>query len=520
MLLNTHSPKEEEPAGSQIPLKPHQLAMLRRCREIEERDLGYGIMADKPGAGKTFVILSLILRDADPGTNILVVPHNIYTQWLGALKSFSPTMTYSTYTEYEDITELYFTRSIPPCDVIITTSLYYNIVADSLHAANQSVKRVFLDEVDSIDSIVTKKIDCKTMWLVSASYSTACVENIARHVNVADNEEAATCLCEESFVDSSFGLDSPKTHNYICKSSFLDMMLRNILDDKEMRAAYASDFSLIARNTYKNVARTEKEAVLFLLKDLMMTIDSETNKLQDYLKKGSSISEIERVSKVECEVVIAECEGKLDELHSRITMHQLCVGCMDTLAVTETQHITSCCSNTLCSSCIDTWYNHTLYCPYCRGKVERDTHTLVEPSADTNMPDVSTTDYISHDKLHLVSRLLSNDCGDKVLVFSDYDKVFTDIQHIFRANGVCFLELNGGNVASMDSILSAYKNDKVRVLMINSSFYGCGMNLENTTDVVFYHKTARAMYSQVIGRAQRPGRTQRLNIHNLLYLNE
>ena len=47
-----------------------------------------------------------------------------------------------------------------------------------------------------------------------------------------------------------------------------------------------------------------------------------------------------------------------------------------------------------------------------------------------------------------------------------------------------------------------------------------GMNLENTTDVIFYHKTETVMYKQVIGRAQRPGRTSCLNVHNLLYLQE
>ncbi len=36
----------------------------------------------------------------------------------------------------------------------------------------------------------------------------------------------------------------------------------------------------------------------------------------------------------------------------------------------------------------------------------------------------------------------------------------------------------------------------------------------------FFHKTDRIMYEQVIGRAQRPGRTGRLSVHNLLYLNE
>ena len=83
-----------------------------------------------------------------------------------------------------------------------------------------------------------------------------------------------------------------------------------------------------------------------------------------------------------------------------------------------------------------------------------------------------------------------------------------------------FIELDGGNISEMQKILNAYRNGSVQVLLVNSSFYGCGMNLENTTDVIFYHKTETVMYKQVIGRAQRPGRTTCLNVHNLLYLQE
>jgi len=84
-----------------------------------------------------------------------------------------------------------------------------------------------------------------------------------------------------------------------------------------------------------------------------------------------------------------------------------------------------------------------------------------------------------------------------------------------------YVELDGGNVKALDKILNEYKaGGGARVLMLNSAFYGCGMNLENTTDIIFFHKTDRIMYEQVIGRAQRPGRTGRLSVHNLLYLNE
>ena len=58
------------------------------------------------------------------------------------------------------------------------------------------------------------------------------------------------------------------------------------------------------------------------------------------------------------------------------------------------------------------------------------------------------------------------------------------------------------------------------VLLADSSMYGCGMNFENTTDIIFIHKINPEMEKQVIGRAQRPGRVGVLNIHRLVHPNE
>ena len=56
--------------------------------------------------------------------------------------------------------------------------------------------------------------------------------------------------------------------------------------------------------------------------------------------------------------------------------------------------------------------------------------------------------------------------------------------------------------------------------MLNTNHYGTGLNLENTTDLIFYHKMSCDMEKQVIGRAQRVGRTSDLNIHYLFQDNE
>jgi ribosome biogenesis SPOUT family RNA methylase Rps3 len=361
---------------------------------------------------------------------------------------------------YEDISSLYYVPDLPKCDIIITTALYYNIVADSLSSSTTSkmiVKRVILDEIDSIDKCVQKKIDCEMMWLVSASYAKDRIENtLASSQNSIDltMEQEVTCKCEEAFVSTSFALEEPKQLDYICKSSYLDLMLKDLLDDKELQAAYASDFSLIARRTYKNVAQNDKQAIDFLIKDLRMTIDGERVKLDSYVKKGTDLNDIEMINKDECTQIITECIDKLAHILKKIEKYDLCVGCLDKFEDTKTNPKTRtfCCQNDLCSKCIDNWYNKTLYCPYCRSKVERTRHSIVDvgvgcggvgcgPSAETN--EISAT---SRDKINMLLHLLCKQTGRKVIIFSDYSKIFNTITALLKENCMNYVELDGGNV--------------------------------------------------------------------------
>ena len=56
--------------------------------------------------------------------------------------------------------------------------------------------------------------------------------------------------------------------------------------------------------------------------------------------------------------------------------------------------------------------------------------------------------------------------------------------------------------------------------MLNAKHYGSGLNLQMTTNIVMFHKMDENTNIQIIGRAQRIGRTSQLIIHKLLYEHE
>jgi len=56
--------------------------------------------------------------------------------------------------------------------------------------------------------------------------------------------------------------------------------------------------------------------------------------------------------------------------------------------------------------------------------------------------------------------------------------------------------------------------------MLNAQYNGSGLNLQETTDIILYHKFNKFSEEQIIGRANRMGRNDVLYVHQLLYNNE
>jgi hypothetical protein len=83
-----------------------------------------------------------------------------------------------------------------------------------------------------------------------------------------------------------------------------------------------------------------------------------------------------------------------------------------------------------------------------------------------------------------------------------------------------YTDLDKGNIKDIDIAVNEYKFGNANILLSNSTLFGCGMNLENSDEILFVHKMTSEMESQVIGRAQRLGRKNRLNIIYLQYDNE
>jgi SNF2 family DNA or RNA helicase len=108
----------------------------------------------------------------------------------------------------------------------------------------------------------------------------------------------------------------------------------------------------------------------------------------------------------------------------------------------------------------------------------------------------------------------------KIMIFSDFSSIFKKITPLCDALNIKYVQLDGGNIRSIENAVKAYKFEDTQILFCDSTLFGCGMNFENTTHVIFTHTPNPEMQSQIIGRAQRIGRESILQVYQLHYPNE
>ncbi len=66
-----------------------------------------------------------------------------------------------------------------------------------------------------------------------------------------------------------------------------------------------------------------------------------------------------------------------------------------------------------------------------------------------------------------------------------------------------------------EKLIKEFKSGKTRVIFLNSRNNGAGINLQECTDIILYHQMETSTTTQILGRANRIGRTDELNVHHL-----
>ena len=563
----------EQPENLSIKLFPHQLVSiynmeeLERVRKITNIDYqncsyltDFGILGDIPGYGKSFSVVSLILRDKmswDVSTSYEKIDINTVNQCLKVVnkqskKRVKANLLLSSPTLIEQWKE-YFSFVKPGVlkikeisvrkdlvnlnpndwDVIIISSVRYNELVD----LNPFIvwKRFIFDEAASVHINSMRNISAGFTWFVSATYRDLlnCSGTSSHYMRSFFSNFNQRMLANfviknpVDFVKHSFKMPEVKEFNHVCLNPRILNVLSRYIDSETRLMIEAGDIkSAILRiggettldtNLFNIVSKRQKDKLLQANLSLTMWKNRQESHPCNPEKKTPYDNEV-----VFWEKRISDIQNTINELENKYKtlLEDDCTICYSTLT---DPILIPCCQNIFCGKCIMKWLDTNKSCPMCRSSVEIKSLVYIKKDKNNNEDEKEEKKDILKNpekipKQDKVLEILLNGLKDKrkFLIFSMYDESFHIIRRVLDIHNIDFVEISGSK-ASRDLKLKKFKENKVSVVFLNSRFNGAGINLETATDIILYHEMPQTVRDQVIGRALRIGRENDLFIHNLVY---
>lgn len=191
-----------------------------------------------------------------------------------------------------------------------------------------------------------------------------------------------------------------------------------------------------------------------------------------------------------------------------------CCICQDSI---KKPILVACCQNIFCSTCILEWLKSKSSCPLCRTDICAKSLILLNNKNDDEKKDIVIIEKKDgKTKQDTIIDILKSKPNGKFIIFSSYDESFKIVGSLLSEHCINFTDVKG-DIRSRERKISLYKDGGCNILLLNSTYNGAGINLQATTDIILYHEMNNNIEKQVIGRANRIGRTSTLTVHRLKY---
>jgi len=487
--------------------------------------------------------------------SILVVPHNIFIQWKGYIEN-NTTITAEFMKIKKDLKNYKGDKEM----VLISSSLYKEFSTYCIKNA-LSFARVLIDEADSINIPACKQIKARFYWFVTSSinnllkpvtssiYVPATINtpsSYKRHPGVKytgfiketfkgllpkggyyDRKYIFLKNCDD-FVKRSFALPEPINIKYMCKNNKLLYVLESLISPNVQQMICAGDIES-AIKTMEIEKAGETNLIKIVANNLYDDLENKKIDLDSTYKKTYKQEKSRKDAIIRIKEQIVNIEKKIENIKKRINEAY-----MDPITMCEIENptIIKCCNQVFDFESITIYMttktNPT--CPMCRTIITKESLILLAEDSEEEEEKEEEIEckpkaYVpeEHTKDENLEYLLSNTLSktSKIIIFSEYDNTYDNILPILEKLNLKCKQLKG-NTYVINNILKDYrasnnKNESINVLFLNARYYGSGLNLENTSDIIIYHKMDAALENQVVGRAQRFGRKGALNIYRLRY---
>lgn len=541
----------KQPESIKINLYKHQLTSIYNMEKLEYdkmvssddfiKEVSLGAITDISGYGKTYSVIGLIARDKMEWdmnipflfekiniesngliknrklerydklrSNLILVSSSILNQWRNELEN--TTLKYISITSKKEIEH----ANIENCDIVLVIPSMYNDLIKTY--SKYAWKRFIFDEPGHVRVSGMKEIKAGFFWFITANPN-AIISNhqscrgsmmfkIITNNNYNTFEEQFKDVIiknDENFIKASFMMPKTNYLEYHCFQPIFNVIngmvtpiIQKMIDTGNIEGAITSLGGSKTKNIIELVKRKKMEEMEIIKSKINIYTIRNNNKRIEHFNT--------LYTKVKHELQI------IDDRFNNMLSTQNCNICMNKMSKVVMEPN---CQNLFCGECLLKWLPKNNTCPLCRQEVllsdliyiendnEKQNHSIKLPSSSILL------------KTDQIINIIKAKKDGKFLVFSDFEGSFKPICKILESNNISFVLLKG-DVTNRTKIINDYKNGNNNVIFLNSTTDSAGINLQETTDIILYHEMNSSNKSQIISRAERIGRTEELNIHQLL----
>lgn len=517
-------------------------------------ETNFGILSDKVGSGKTYEVIGLLCNNLTPvdrdkivhnsvytclkyndkkiafKTNMILVPHNLISQWKTAFENTSLNV-YSIYkkshidylvyadnvfynTDSNTDNDLDQTNTIEFYDVILLSSTMADQYLDKFKDVKYS--RIIIDEVTSIKLPLEIGYLCNFIWFITATPSGLryikrfFIKNIITSIH---NYVLSSIIIKnnDSYVIESMNIPDIKQVLIKCQTPTQISIVKDFIPANIMEMLDAGNITEAITKLNCNVD-TNENIIEVLTKNIKREIHNKKLELeyQEKIIPTDARAYEEILTKIRDK--IKSLELKLESITLRVKnfTDDCCPIC---LCDFDNPVVVPCCNHLFCLYCLSKVKNK---CPICRTIFNiKDMHIISNDVKNKINKDKQTKKLT---KIEALIKILKEKTG-KFLLFSNYDQTFNKLIDELVKNNIVFSRVQGSG-AVVNKIIERFENNEIDVLLLNAQYYGSGLNLQMATDIIIYHEMSLELETQIIGRAQRIGRNKPLNVFYLLHDHE
>lgn len=388
-------------------------------------------------------------------------------------------------------------------DVVLVTPTMFNTI---VHRVDKAWKRFVYDEPSQIKIPGMASIIAGFTWFVTATpYSIRPLHSNSRDSLMYFFREfyyisSLIIKNEDEYVEESFRIPPSKNFFYKCFNPIYTTT-RGLVNEKISEMLSAGNIS----GALKILGGKETDNLVSLIKDKKT---KDIQELEALITLNRIRENPERITELNTQIEKIKTDIQALEKRYCEILNGDCPICIDKI---KTPVLEPNCQNVFCGQCLLTWMQTKTTCPLCRIEIDVRNICYLEQKDSASIEDLSEKMLT---KIETIVKIIKSNSQGKFIIFSAWDNSFTSIRAALLDNHVKYMELSG-TVETRAKNIQKFKDGSIQAIFLNSTVNSSGINLQEATDIIIYHDMTQDTLAQILGRANRIGRTTSLNVHHL-----